>query len=91
MGVVAQSVERATSGQGGMDSILDPGARVQLVLAVPVYCDRLRQKPWYPRFVYVWQHVKFSNVSSGSRRRDSLVADEDVKKPTNQRTVQSPQ
>ena len=32
----------------------------------------------------VWQLVKLSEVCLGSRSRYSLVADEDVKKPTNQ-------
>ena len=32
----------------------------------------------------VWQHVKLSDVSLGTRPRYSLVVDEDIKKPTNQ-------
>ena len=32
----------------------------------------------------VWQHVNLPDVSLGTRPRYSLVADEDVKKPTNQ-------
>ena len=35
-----------------------------------------------PRSVSVWQHVKFSDVNHGTRHRDGLVADEDVKKPS---------
>ena len=33
---------------------------------------------------HVWQHVKFSDVSFGMHPRDSLVADEGVKKPNKQ-------
>ena len=32
----------------------------------------------------VWQHVKLSDVSHGTRPRYILAADEDVKKSTNQ-------
>ena len=39
-------------------------------------------------FVCDFQHVKLTDVSHGSRQRDSLVADEDVKKTTNQPTNQ---
>ena len=39
---------------------------------------------WYHRSASVWQHVKLSDVSLGTRPCDSLAADEDVKKPTNQ-------
>ena len=42
--------------------------------------DRIRQKSPCP--VSVWQHVKLSDVSLGTRERNSLVPDEDVKKPT---------
>ena len=50
---------------------------------VSVQRDRLRQKSWSPCFAYVWQHVKLSDVSLGTGLRDSLVADNDIKKPTN--------
>ena len=54
-----------------------------------VYCDRLGQKPLSPDSSSVWQHVKLSDVSLGTRPRDSLVADVDVKKPsTNQSNQQ---
>ena len=36
----------------------------------------------------VWQHVKLSDVSLGTRPRFSLVVDEDVKKPTKQTNKQ---
>ena len=32
----------------------------------------------------VWQYVKLSDVSLGTRPRYSLVADEDIKQPTKQ-------
>ena len=35
----------------------------------------------------MWQHVKLSDVSLGTRSRNSLVADQDVKKPTNQANI----
>ena len=37
-----------------------------------------------PALSHVWQHLKLSYVSLGTRPRYSLVVDEDVKKPTNQ-------
>ena len=37
-----------------------------------------------PLLSRVWQHVKLSEVSLGTRPQNSLVIDEDVKKPTNQ-------
>ena len=37
-----------------------------------------------PSLSRVWQHVKLSDVSLGTRPRYSLVVDDDVKKPTNQ-------
>ena len=45
-----------------------------------VKCDWPRQKSWSPRCVPVW----LSAVGLGTRPKDSLVAEEDVKKPTNQ-------
>ena len=39
----------------------------------------------FPALSLVWQHVKLSDVSLGTRPRYSLVVDEDVKKPTNQK------
>ena len=39
-----------------------------------------------PDLSHVWQHVKMSDVNLGTRPQYSLVADEDVKKPTNQPT-----
>ena len=35
----------------------------------------------------MWQHVKLSDVSLGTRPRYSLVANEDVKKPIKQKTA----
>ena len=37
-----------------------------------------------PALSRVWQHVKLSDVSLGTRPRYSLVADTDVKEPTKQ-------
>ena len=65
-------------------SIKAPGARSILVGSVSGYCNRLRQKSCSPHSVSVWQHVKLSDVSLGTRPRYSLVAEENVKKPTNQ-------
>ena len=36
----------------------------------------------------VWQHVKMSDVSHGTRSRYGLAVDEDVKKPTKQTNKQ---
>ena len=42
-----------------------------------------------PALSCVWQHVKLSDVSLGTRPRHSLVVDENGKKPTKQiQTVQ---
>ena len=65
-----------------MGSIPVVATRFLLVGSVSVSCDRLRQKSWSPRSVSVWQHVKLSDVSLGTRSRDSLIADEDVTKQT---------
>ena len=61
--------------------------RSLLVGLVPVQCDRLRQKSWTPCSVPVWQHAKLADVSLGTHPRDSLVADEDVNKPTKQTPI----
>ena len=45
------------------------------------------QKSWSPRSVSVWQNVKFSDGSLGSRLRHSRVAREDVKKSTKTKTT----
>ena len=43
------------------------------------------QKSWSPLSVSrVWQHIKLSDVSLGTRPQYSLVAEEDVKKPKKQ-------
>ena len=52
-----------------------------LVGLVSVYCDRLSG---LPALSHVWQHVKLSDVSLGTRPQYSLVADEDDKKPNNE-------
>ena len=41
-----------------------------------------------PALSRVWQHIKLSDFSLGTRPRDSLVVDEDIKKP-NQPTNQT--
>ena len=83
-GAVAQSAERATPGEEVPGSIPAVAARSLLFGSVSVQCDRLRQKSWSPHSVSVWQHVKLSYVSLGTRPRYSLVVDEDVKKPNKQ-------
>ena len=42
-----------------------------------------------PLCLYVWQHVKLSDVILGTRLRYSLDVDEDVKKTTNQTKLYS--
>ena len=80
-------VERATPGEEVLGSIPAVAARSLLVGSVSVLCDRLREKTWSPALCRAWQHVKFSDVSLGTRLRYSLVVDEDVKKPTKQTLV----
>ena len=46
--MVAQSVERASPGEGVLGSILAVVAHSLLVGSVSVQCDRLRQKSWSP-------------------------------------------
>ena len=81
---VAQWVERTTGGLEFVASIPAPGARSLLAESVSILYDRMRQKSRSPLSISVWQHVKLSDVT---RPRNSLVADEDVKKPTNQISV----
>ena len=69
-GAVAQSVERATSGEEVQDSI-------------PAVAARSRSHG-LPALSRVWQHMKLSDVSLGTRPRYSLVADENVKRPNRQ-------
>ena len=83
-GAVAQLVESVTPGEVAVGLIPVPGACFLLFWLVSVSCDRLRQKSWSPRSVSVWQHVELSDISLGTSLQDSLVAEEAVKKPTNQ-------
>ena len=71
-------------GQEVVGSTPAPSVRPLLVGPVSIQCDRLREKSRTSRSISVWQHVKFSDVSLGTRLRDSLVADEGVKKPSKQ-------
>ena len=80
-GAVAQSVERATPGEEILGSITAVAARSLLVGYSVNGGDRSHGLPALSR---VWQHVKLSGVSLGTRPRYCLVVDEDVKKPTNQ-------
>ena len=41
-----------------------------------------------PALSSMWEHVKMSDVSFGTRSRHSLVVDEEFKKPTNQTNKQ---
>ena len=66
-----------------------PGRHLYWLGRCQYQCDRLRQKSWSPSSVSVWQHRKLSDVGLGTRRRDRLVADDDVNKPTNQPTNQT--
>ena len=52
-------------------------------------CVRMRQKSWSPQSVSMWQHEELLDIILGIRPRDSLVADEDVKKP-NKHTPSTP-
>ena len=72
-------------GGGGGGRGFDPRPDARWVLSVE--CDGQRQKSWSPRSVSVWQQIKLSDISLGTRPQDSLVADEDfdLKNPlTNQ-------
>ena len=77
---VAQSVKHATPDEEVMDSIpaLYWLGRCQYNVTS---WDRSHDLPALSR---VWQQVKLSDVSPGTRPRYSLVVHEDVKKPTNQ-------
>ena len=59
------------------------GLRIQYPL-IQLKCDSLAQRSFSPRYVSVWQHLKLSDISLETRPRDSLDAERDVKKPTNQ-------
>ena len=78
---VAQSVERAR--RSWVRSLLWPPAPYWMGRCQHTVTgrDRSHGLPALPR---VWQHVKFSDFSLGTRPRYSLVVDLDVKKPTNQ-------
>ena len=58
-GPVAQSVERATSGEEVLGSIPAVAAHSLLVGSVSVKCDRLRQKSWSPSSVLCVEARKF--------------------------------
>ena len=89
-GAVAQSVERATSGEDVPGSIPAVAARSLLVKSVSVKCDRLRQKPWSPSSIScVAARKNCQKLCLEARPRYSLVVDEDVKKPTNQPNKQA--
>ena len=77
----------ATPGLEVVGSIPAPGASSMLVGSVSV-CDWLRQKSWSPRSVSVWKHIKLFDLSFGACPLNSLVADKDDKKPTNEPTKQ---
>ena len=80
----SKSVERATPGKEVLGSI-------PLWLPAPYWLgrcqynvtgrDRSHDPPALSR---MWQHVKLSDVSLGTRPRYGLVVDEDVKKPNKQ-------
>ena len=79
-GAVAQSVERATPGEGVPGSIP--------VVAAPSRCQ-YNVAGWdrshgLPALSHVWKHVKLSHALSWARPRYNLAVDEDVKNPTNQ-------
>ena len=81
-------VERSTPGEEVPGSIPAVVARSLLVGSVSVYCDQLRQKPWSPSSVSCVAAHKIARRSVLGLVRDiTLVVDEDVKKPTNQRCV----
>ena len=64
-----------------MGLIAAPGALSLLVGSESILCDQLKQKTWSLHSISPWQQVKLSNVSLGTYPCDSLVADENVKKP----------
>ena len=55
-----------------------------LWLARCQYYDRLRQKSWSPRPVFVWRHCQTSFFGH-VRENDNLVADKDAKNPPPQK------
>ena len=85
-GEVAQLVERTTLGEEVFGSIFAVAVRslTSLYQSNVTGSDRIHGDPALSR---VWQHVKLSDVSHGSRPRYDLLANEDVKKP-NQRNKQ---
>ena len=74
-------VERATTGQEVVGSIL--GAALSLLDRCQYNVTVWDRGHGLPALCRVWQHVNLSDVTLGTRPRDSLVAYED-KKPTNQ-------
>ena len=83
-GGVAQSVERATPGEKVVGSIPAVTTAPYFLSRCQFYVTGRDRSNDIPALSHVWQHVKLSDVSLGTRPRYSLVFDEDVKKPTNQ-------
>ena len=78
--VVAQMVERLTSGQEVMGSILSSGAHSLMASGWCQYNVTKLGRSHDDLALSVWQHVKMLDVSLRTCPRDSLVADKDVKK-----------
>ena len=79
--MVAQSVKRATPGEGVLDSIPAVTARSLLVGSVSLLCDQLRQKSWSSHSVScVAAREIVRRQSWDSSVIYSLVVDEDVNK-----------
>ena len=85
----AQSVERWTPGEEVPGSIPAVAARSYWLGRCQCNVTGLDKSHGLPVLSRVWQHIKLSDVSLGTRPRYSLVIDEDVKKP-NKRNKQTP-
>ena len=82
-GAVAQSVERTTPGEEVLGSITAVAAPPPPPAPYWLVWCQYNVTGWdrshgLPALSHVWQHVKFSDVSLGTRPRYNLVTDEDV-------------
>ena len=77
-GTVAQSVERATPGEEVLGSNPTVAARPLWLGRCQYNVTSLDRSYGLPALSRVWQHVKLSDVSHGTRLRYSLVVDEVV-------------
>ena len=81
---ISQSVEGVTLGEEVLGSIPVVAARSLLVGSCPYSMTGWDRSYGLPALASVWQHVKLSDVSLGTRPRYSLADDEDFKNPNKQ-------